>query len=438
MKFLKNLFGRPSAGSGRDPHDDFWYQKVSAPTAAGVAVTPETALKLPVAWNCLNVLSDTIATLPLQVFERLPGGARRMVSTHPIATLLHDDYCLRKQMVWDLATVGNFFAELIMGTRGYADELRWLPPDRVTVQRLADGSIRYKVRGENGQTRVLVEGEVWHIRRPPLLDNGMLGVSPIDTSREAIAAALAVQEYGSRFFQNDCTPPFYIKNPGHFADTESRDNFLRAIKQWWGGKRRHSPGMLERGMELHRVGVNNDEAQFLETRKELAYEIAQIWRMPPHKVGLLDRATNNNIEHQALEFVTDTLLPWLTMIEKAILADLVLRPDRFFAEHNVAGLLRGDLKTRYEAYAQGRNWGWLSVNEIRRLENMNPVPGGDTYLQPLNMVPAGSAGRDADAELVDARGETVSRLFGDTWSRSGAPAPTFENVIQIEDFRNAA
>lgn len=281
---------------------------------------------------------------------------------------------------------------------------------------------------------------MWHIKAFPHVDDGLRGLSPIQAGRETIAAAIALQDFAARFFNNDCTPPFVLEHPTHFGDQPSRETFLQAIKRWWGGARRHSPGLLEYGIKLNRVGVNNEEAQFLETRNALDHALARFWRMPPHKVGLLDRATNNNIEQQALEFVTDAVLPWLRLIEKSIMRHLLVGRDRgrFIFEFNVAGLLRGDLKTRYDAFARGRQWGWLSVNEIRKLENLNPVAGGDAYLTPLNMIPSDMSERD------DRRNDEVATLIngrrGVIYGPHGDAVSGIINgdVVRLEEYRNAA
>lgn len=443
MRLMSLPFGRPSGtsepGGSRNPHDEFWYAGLSASTAAGMAVTAETTLKLPVAWDCLNVLSDTAAALPLHAFEKTPRGSRNRIDEHPIQVLLRDDFETRKQQLWDLASEGNWFAIPTDLERGWPTRLEWIPPKEVTVERVPNGVTRYKIHDPGGTQRIFVEGEIWHIKRPPLQARGLIGTSPIAAGSEAISAALAVQDYGARFFANDCTPPFVIEHPTHFSDAPSRTNFLTAIKRWWGGSKRHSPGLLEYGMKLSKVGASNEEAQFLETRKELALEIARIWRMPPHKVGLMDKATFSNIEQQALEFVIDTMLPWLTMIERwykrNLLNDRINRNVN--VEHNVAGLLRGDIKARYEAYAQGRQWGWLSANDVRSFENMNPVDGGDLYLTPMNMVPAGSTQATANAEILGADGSVLSRLYGTHWARA-ENRPSFQNVVNIEDYRDAA
>lgn len=402
----------------RDPLDNFWFRPLGRSTAAGVAVTLESALRAPVVYNCLNVISQTISSLPIAVFERLPQGNRRKVDDHPLIAVFNNPdgesnrHEFVQQMLWDLAGAGNALFKITAGTRGVTG-LRRMDPARTLVERLPDGSRRWTVTWVNGAQERLVEGEVWHIRVPPLIDQ-LVGTSQIAVGAEAIGALLALQEYGAAYFENDATPPVVLEHPGHFKDQASRTNYLDAVAQFFGRKRK-GPAVIEYGMKVTKLGTTPEESQFLETRKELQGEIARIWRMPPHKVGIMDRATFSNIEHQALEFVTDTLTPWIELVEQAVDHALMLRPDRYFFEFNVAGLLRGDIKARFEAYAQARNWGWLSVNEIRRLENMNPIGArGDQYLQPLNMTPAGA--ESTQAAVFGPRGEVVSRRIGGEWT----------------------
>ena len=154
--------------------------------------------------------------------------------------------------------------------------------------------------------------------------------------------------------------------------------------------------MLLNGVKYARQAVANDESQFLETLKEVSIKLCRLWNMPPHMAGILDKATFSNIEQQSTEYVVYTLAPYIAGIEQAAWFDLLIGEDQdeYFVEFNVAGLLRGDFKTRMMGYAQGRQWGWLSVNDIRRLENQPGIgPEGDQYLVPLNMGPAGAAGR---------------------------------------------
>ena len=384
----------------RDPSNDFWYGPVSAPVAAGVRVDTATAITNPVVFACLKVLKESIGTLPWAFFERTGERDKRRFDQHPLARVFSDPGDNRtpvefvEQMIWDLGSEGNAYYEIADGPRGAIDRLYRMDPQMVTAERLSDRSKRYRYREKGLPERILTEDQVWHIAVPPLIDN-LVGLSPIHAGREAIGAALAQADYSARFFRNDATPPFVLKHPGHFKDAEDKRNYLNAFKRWAGGKNRHNPAVLEYGIDVEKLGATNEQSQFLETRKEQALDIARIWRMPPHKVGILDKATFSNIEQQSLEFVIDTLLPWIRLVEKSVTHHLILAPDRFFFEFNVAGLLRGDIKARYEAYAVGRNWGWLSVNEIRALENQNGIgPEGDVYLQPLNMQQAGTPPAD--------------------------------------------
>lgn len=399
MGWLSRIFGggfdeaRGNYGAG----DDHWFEPAGPMVAAGVAVTRQNALKVPAVLNCLSVLAEPLASLPLVLFRRDAAGNKQRLDNHPIATLLqkrpNDEqtaYEFRGQMMFDLALENNAYAEILPGPSGAVDQLIRLDPQRVRVERLPTGERRWQYTDPvQGRQRFLTEGEIWHLKGLPLTADGLCGQPQIDSARETIGAAIAVQLYAARFFANGTKSGGVIEHPSQFKDKDSRNSFMGAWRRARSGQNAHRDAVLEFGMKYVKDTQTNDEAQFIETRKELALEIARIWNVPPHKIGILDRATFSNIEQQALEFVTDTLLPWLVLWEQAISRDLIIADGTFFAEFNVAGLLRGDLKTRYEAYAVARNWGWLSVNDIRRLENMNKIADGDVYLRPLNMVPAG-------------------------------------------------
>lgn len=387
----------PVVSGVRDPHDDFWYGNPGAATKAGVTVTTTSARTVPVVRDCLQVLSHSIGGLSFGVFQKISDTETRRLPGHPVARLFANpnpettSFEFVATLVDDLATDGDFFGELIGGRAGDVAEVWRLDPRYMTVERLPDRTRRFRYREPGRPERVLLPGEVWHIRVPPLVDN-LTGTSSIHQGREAIGAALAVQAYAARFFANDATPPFWVKHPGHFASKDDRDNFLTALRRKLTGARKHEPGVLEWGMDIVKAGTDPEQAQFLETRKEIAVDVTRIWRIPPHKVGILDRATFSNIEHQSLEFVVDTLTPWLTLIEGSVRKDLIIGDAGTIFEFNVASLLRGDLKARYEAYQIGRTAGFLSVNEIRRLERMNGIGNaGDTYIEPMNMAPVGGA-----------------------------------------------
>lgn len=391
------------ASSDRNASDDFWWGPLELETAAGMPVTVETVLQIPEVFDCLSVISQTEAQLPLMIYARDAAGEdRTRLDVHPLAPLLHHRanpmataYEFRSAMTWDLALHRNAFAEIRADGAGRITELWWLDAECVELVRLPDGSFQYEVRDGFGMRR-LDPSRVFHLRAPPLRERGLLGKSMLRCGRQVFSRALAIMDYAGRFFANDATPGGIITLPVKFADEESRRQYKRAHERDSRGRNRHRIRVFDMDAKFTALDVPNEKAQFIETAKEVALQVLRFWRMPPHKVGILVQATFGNIEQQALEFVTDTMLPWLVAWEQGIRRDLLGGAGQVFAEHNVAGLLRGDLKARYEAYAVARNWGWLNVNDIRRLENMNGIgPQGDIYLQPLNMAPAGAAAANA-------------------------------------------
>jgi HK97 family phage portal protein len=391
----------------RDPADDFWYVGLGrGGTSAGATVTVQRAMSLSVVKRSIDNLVESIAGLPFGVFEKMPDDDRVKRAAHPLAAVFRDpnpemtSFEFIGSIVCDLACHGNFYGEIVPGPRGPIDIIWRLEPEYISIERLSDRSILYLYREPGRPERVLPEARVWHVRRLPLISN-LKGSSPVDQGREDISTALALRDYAARFFANDATPPWGIKHPGNFKDEDSRKNFLAALKRWLGGANRHSPAVFEYGMEPVKIGTTNEQAQFLETRKDLDLSLARLWHMPPHKVGILDRATFSNIEQQALEYVVDTLTPIIETLERSIAKHLMLAPDRFTFEFNVAGLLRGDIKARFEAYGKARQWGWLSVNEVRRLENQNGIgPKGDKYADPPNVGTTGKSNERDDNDAV--------------------------------------
>lgn len=388
----------------RDASDDRYFATGGALSEIDVQVTVDRARQIPVVRDCLRVLADSVAGLEHGVFRRVARDQVERDDRHPVLELLRNPngrmtgFDLTYAIVDDLAAHGDFYGELIYGQGRFPTEIWRLEPTRVTVEETADNVKRFRVRDRWGRERVLLEGEVWHIPLPPVRD-GIKGSSPIlDDGREAIAVAIALQRYANSLFQNDATPPYALSMDSHFTDQESKRNFLDAWRRWVGGRNRHTPGVLEYGMKPVRMGLTAEEAQFLETRKELWLDLTRLWRVPPHKVGMLDRATFSNIEHQSLEFVIDTLRPILELIEASV-DKFLIDEEGVYYEFNVQSLLRGDIKARYEAYALGRQWGWLSVNDILRMERRNGIgPAGDRYIEPLNMVPVGTGATEREPE----------------------------------------
>lgn len=249
-----------------------------------------------------------------------------------------------------------------------------------------DGELRYHYQ-EPGKPRTFKRWEMLHVKGLSL--NGVDGLSVIGYMRRALGMGLTLDTFGEAFYGNGARPGIVFKYPGILSE-EAKKNIRESwILRHGGPENVNRPEILEEGMDLETYGMPMEDAQFIQSKGFQAKEIARWFRVQPHKIGILDDATFTNIEHQGLEFTTDTLGPWTTRIEQRIGLDLLLAAERkqYFAEFLADRLLRGDTTSRYAAYAVGRQWGWLSRNDVRRKENMNVIEGGDDYLLPLNMAP---------------------------------------------------
>jgi HK97 family phage portal protein len=423
MSLWTRLFG--SEGNGRNPADDRWWMN-SGQGRQTTAVTAETVIQIPEVYDCLTVLSQSIAQLPFFVYQAGPDDSRRRLGGHPVTRLLGEQanitqettaYELRAQMTWDAALFRNAYAEIRTARGPVPFELVRFDPREVGIRvNSQTGQFLYVVRDGANTRRVLPE-EMLHLRVTPLERDNLRGKSMLETGYRAFSRALEMEDFTYRFFQNDATPGGVVEYAAKLKTLEDAEKLREKYQRLFGGRNRGKIAVIDDGGKFTPIVTDNKTAQFIETYKEASLQIARLWRMPPHKIGLLDKATFSNIEQQSLEFVTDTLMPWIVMWEQAIKRDLLTDPN-LYAHHNVAGLLRGDLKSRYESYAQARNWGWLSVNDIRRLENLNPVDNGDIYLEPLNMVPSGT-----DRAQLQQRGQPQQPQPG------GALLVALENVL---------
>jgi HK97 family phage portal protein len=407
------IFQRLLAAAGYIPMpmDDprAWTDGKANPVAqSGVVVTAAAALQLGVIQAVQEVLAGSISTLPFMVFERLPNGEKRAATELPIYRVLHTRPNARQtaqefrdEMQRHLSVWRNCYARIESDGGQPISGLDPIHPERVAkIERMADGRVYYTINPVGtGTIETLRDDQIWHIRKAPLTLDGLRGLPVWETGREEIGRALAVEYYGARYFKNSGKGGGVLKHPGKFATKLDRDEFWEAWRMRSTGEMQHSDRLLTHGVEYVAANLNNDEAQFIETLRQCEVKVARLWQMPPHRVGILDRATNNNIEHQGIDYVVHTLAPWVAAWEQAASRDLLIgeQQDRFFAEINVAGLLRGDIMSRYRAYAQGRQWGWLSVNDIRRLENQAGIgPAGDRYLEAVNMRQAGESDEPRD------------------------------------------
>jgi HK97 family phage portal protein len=363
-------------------------------TSSGVSVTEGSALRLIAVYACIRVISEDVGKLPLIPYRRLERGKERIEGR--LFSLLHDSAnpemcaCTFRETVtgWALRT-GNGLAEVVKDNAGRAVEMWPLETNRARWEALPDGRVVYEV-----DNRRVDSDTILHIRG--VGGDGITGWSPIKIAREAIGAALGAERFGAGFFANNAAGGGYLKHPGTLTDNALKRLSASFDQQYAGAANAYKTKILEEGMDFQANSIPPDDAQFIETKQFSVEEIARLYRVPPHKIQHLLRSTFSNIEFQALEYVTDTLMPWLVRWEQEINRVVIspaMRRGGVFAEHLVQGLLRGDMKARSEFYGKMFSIGALSQNDIRQLENLNAIgAAGEVYYVPLNMAPSSPEG----------------------------------------------
>ena len=360
---------------------------------SGAMVTQETALNYAAVFSCVRVISETVAQLPWKTYQKTPSGKKEadpvkntvawLLSTQPNPD--QTAFMFKRLLVTHALTWGNGYAEIERDGSGRPVWLWPIHPDRVRVERAPSGAVQYRCRGLLGQPDVvLASSDVLHIRGPG--DDELIGTSVIAKAAQSIGLGLAMENFGASFFGNGTNMGGVLMHPQRLSEA-ARTNLETSLKNRASGKNAMSTLVIEEGMKYERVGIPPNDAQFLESRGFQVIEICRWFRVPPHKVQDLSRATWANIEHQSIEFVTDTVAPWTVNLEEEANVKLFGRQQRgvFYTKFKLAALLRGDTTTRFAAYATGRQWGWLSVNDIRELEDLNRIKGGDQYIVPSNM-----------------------------------------------------
>jgi HK97 family phage portal protein len=289
-----------------------------------------------------------------------------------------------------------------------------LNPQCTRVEVTPSGMPRYVTRDASGRERTLVYGEVLHLTGFSV--DGYCGLNPVAAEREAISAGITSRDFGSSYFGNSARPPMWIEHPGKFETNEARAKFAAAFREAYAGMNQGKVPVMDQGLKLHALSLSPADSQWLESRKYSDVDICGLWRVPPHKVGIYDQAKWANVEQAALEWVTDCILPWARRWEQMLQRDLDFGAE-YFPEHLLEGLLRGDTKTRFEAYGKGILDGWLTRNEARERENLNALDGLDEPLQPLNMTPAGSRYEEPDNPETDARAAIILRASAERVAR---------------------
>jgi HK97 family phage portal protein len=367
-------------------------------------VNEQTSMQLGPVYGCVKAISDDLSSLPFKVYRRLDARNREELDEHPVTTLLDLEpnpemsaKVFRETLQGHVLLWGNAYCAIERTNRGTPIALWPIEPDRVVVSRV-NSEILYTINGGR-KTTVLGADDVLHVRN--IGYNGIIGYSTVRLARMAIGLGMAAEKFGAGFFEGGARPAGILKTPNKLT-AEAIKNLRDSWHAVHGGANNgNKTAVLEGGVEYQAMSIPPEDAQFILTRQFQVPEICRFFRVPPHKIQHLDRATFSNIEHQSIDYVKDALLGHAVRWEQEAWRKLLNRDPRLRVRHNLDAMLRGDLKSRAESYAIGRQWGWLSVNDIRGREDMDAIDNGDEYMRPLNMVPVGTPAASPDEPPAD-------------------------------------
>lgn len=410
MGILRWLAGEPDDDpSDRSPTSPFWY------TDPGSGLTIQRggsrdALTIGAVYRCVNVLANAIAQLPLILYRREydrdgneTGKARakdhplyRLVSLKPNAWQTGVEW--RRQLAGLLMLRGNSHQLQVVGPGGQIEQLVSLRPDRIKTVQLESWRRRYRYTWDNGRPVDLLQDEVVHFSA--FSTDGIEGLSPIELMRRTLETSIDMEDFQGREFNKAPKLAGFLKSALDEPDEAQRENEKQFAQRWGGRRGWGGVPILPPHLSWQAVGISQRDAQFLETRKFSVTDICRWFGVPPHLVADLEKATFSNIEHQSIDFLVHSVLPWLRLIEDRLTLDLCINAgeDDLFFEFLVDGLLRADSKTRAETQGIYLDKGVLNPNEVRALENRNPRRGGDEYLIQVNAtrpMPPGQGGAAA-------------------------------------------
>ncbi|EPJ7735817.1 phage portal protein, partial [Enterobacter hormaechei] len=366
----------------------FWEEWFGT-SSSGKVVTADKAIQLSAVWACVRLLSESISTLPLKIYVRQPDGSRKAATDHPAYSILcrrpNSEMTPSRFMLMVVASIclrGNAFIEKKFIANRLVSLVPLLPQNMV-VKRLTTGALEYKYT-ENGNERVIPVKNIMHIRGFGL--DGVCGMMPMKTGRDVIGSAMAVEESAAKIFEQGLQSSGFLSSDKALDDTQ-REKLRGYMAAFTGSKNAGKIMVLEGGLTYQGVTMNPEDAQMLESRAFSIEEICRWFRVPPFMVGHTTKQSSwaSSLEGMNLQFLTHTLRPLLVNIEQEIGRCLLDSDDEVFAEFSVEGLLRADSAGRAAYYTSALQNGWMSRNDVRRLENMPPIEGGDIYTVQLNL-----------------------------------------------------
>jgi len=431
------------------PGDDFWYKPTGEIVADPITVTASSAMQSTTVQACVRVIAETIGSLPVNLYEWTADDhtSRRRATDHPLADVVgrFPNESMTKVEFWEtlaghLALRGNSYTTIEAGSRGFADSLWPLHPDFVKPELLPTKRLRFQYRPPNLNNAVTyVQDEIFYARG--LGFDGVRGLSPIGLARRAVGLGLATEEHGARFFENSAQPRGALKT-AQVLDDEAHDRLQETWNASYKGVRNSSKvAILEAGLEWQALGMTNEDAQFLETRKYQVVDIARVFRVPLFMIGETEKSTSwgSGIEQLSIGFVMFTLTPWVSRLENAVARDLLLEPDKYYLKFELDALMRGDIKSRTEAYSKSINDGWRTRNEVRQLEDLDPLPGLDEPVLALNVgsAPTNDTTSARAASIIHAAADRVVRkevsAIGNIYQAERAT----DFMARAEDFYNS-
>lgn len=369
---------------------EFWKEWIGT-SSSGKVVTADKAMQLSSVWACVRLLSESISTLPLKVYERQPDGSRKLAQNIAAYQVLcrrpNPEMTPSRFMLMVVASVclrGNAFVEKLFIGKKLVSLVPLLPQNMV-VKRLDTGQLQYTYT-ENGAQRVIPTDRMMHIRGFGL--DGVCGMMPTMAGVDVFGAAMSVDEAAAKIFENGLQSTGFLSSENALTK-EQRDRLRQNLQAFIGSKNAGKLMVLENKLTYQNVTMNPEAAQLLESRSFSIEEICRWFRVPPYMVGHTTKQSSwaSSLEGMNLLFLTHTLRPLLVNIEQEIARCLLNGDEDLFAEFSVEGLLRADSAGRAAYYTSALQNGWMSRNDVRRLENMSPIEGGDIYTVQLNLTP---------------------------------------------------
>jgi len=355
------------------------------------------ALTLTAVWCAIRLLAESVSSLPVSVYSKQANGDKLEDSKSPIYNLVKfkPNYYQNKITFFEfimlsICTEGNSYVQIVRNNSGTPVQLICLSPSNVTVV-VNNNELFYQIDGG----AVLDSSDVLHFKT--ITDDGVTGLSPIDQCAKALNWGVSLEEFGSTFFSNGAKPSSILQTDRALSDTALQRLKTSFNNNYGKLKNSNSTIVLEEGLTFKPISISPEQAQFLSSRQFSIEEVARIFNVPPHMLKDLSKSSFNNIEMQSQEFVTYTLMPYITRIEQEMNLKLFRSNElgKTFVEFNVNGLLRGDVKSRTEAYKTAITNGYMSINEVRQKENMNSIEGGDKHFMQMNMTTIDKIGEDA-------------------------------------------